>query len=364
MNFVPVIDAIGEPATLALAGFTLAFFFGFAAERSGFCTRSAILEIMDRKIATALPVWLLALGVAILSTQLAILNGWIEVGESRFFRTSQSLSGAAIGGALFGVGMALARGCTSRLMVLAAGGNLRALTATGVIAAVALATYQGFLVPLRDAFGGLASTSAIGGNGLGELIGSNHIGLVLGGSVLAAALVIALRSRLSPWKGAGGVLIGALVTAGWYLTHQLSSQVFDPIEIESLSFSRPSANAINYLASGGAEEYLSLDTGLIAGLMLGAFAASVLFRSFALRGFAEAGAPNVMRYVAGGALMGFGGILAVGCTVGAGFTGGSVLAVSSLLGLAAMMTFCAATDTVLRRLAERTDAKPSPVPAE
>ncbi|MCB1423821.1 MAG: YeeE/YedE family protein [Nitratireductor sp.] len=364
MDFVPLIDSIGEPATLALAGFVLAFVFGFAAERSGFCTRSAILEIMDRKVATALPVWLLALGVAILSTQLAIFNGWIDVGESRFFRTPQSLSGALIGGALFGIGMALARGCTSRLMVLGAGGNLRALAAVAAIALAALATYQGFLVPFRDAAGGIVNTSALGGNEIGQLLSNSYAGLFIGGVVLFAAAFTALRSRLSAWKSVGGVLIGTLITAAWYVTHQLSEQVFDPIEIESLSFSRPSANAINYVASGGAEEYLSLDTGMIAGLFLGAFAAALLFRSFAVRGFGEAGAPHFSRYIAGGALMGFGGILAVGCTVGAGFTGGSVLAVSSVLGLASMMTFCAATDLVLRRLADRTSAKPSPVPAE
>ena len=364
MDFVPIIDAIGEPATLALAGFVLAFFFGLAAERSGFCTRSAILEIMDRKIATALPVWLLALGVAILSTQLAIYNGWIEVGESRFFRTPQSLSGAVIGGALFGIGMALARGCTSRLMVLGAGGNLRALVAVAAIALAALATYQGVLVPVRDAAGGLLNTSALGGNELGQLLENSQAGLAIGGIVLLAAVFTALRSRLSYWKAAGGVLIGALVTAGWYITYQLSIQVFDPIEIESLSFSRPSANALNYVTSGAAEEYLSLDTGLIAGLFAGAFLAAVVFRSFAIRGFGEAGTPHVARYVAGGALMGFGGILAVGCTVGAGFTGGSVLAVSSLLGLASMVAFCAVTDLLLRRLSVGAHGKASPVPAE
>lgn len=364
MDFVPVIDAIGEPATLALAGFVLAFVFGFAAERSGFCTRSAILEIMDRKVVTALPVWLLALGIAIFSTQLAIFSGWIEVGESRFFRTPQSLSGALIGGALFGVGMALARGCTSRLMVLGAGGNVRALTAVAAIAAAALATYQGFLVPLRDAAGGIASTSALGGNEVAQLLANSHVGLLIGAAVLLAAVFVTLRSRLSVWKAAGGVLIGALITAGWYATHQLSAQVFDPIEIESLSFSRPSANAINYVASGGAEEYLSLDTGMIAGLFAGAFAAALLFRSFAVRGFGEAGAPHFSRYIAGGALMGFGGILAVGCTVGAGFTGGSVLAVSSLLGLASMAGFCALTDWLLRRLSTRAGSKTFPLPAE
>lgn len=364
MDFVPFIDAIGEPATVALAGFVLALAFGFLAERSGFCTRSAILEIIDRKAATALPVWLLALGVAIFLTQLSIYNGWIAAGESRFFRTPQSLSGAAIGGALFGIGMALARGCTSRLMVLGASGNLRALATAGVIALVALATYQGFLVPLRDGLGGLANTGLLGGNDVAQLLENSNAGLAIGGAVLAAAAITALRSRVSAWKAAGGALIGALITGGWYATYQLSSQVFDPIEIESLSFSRPSANAVNYLASGGAQEYLSLDTGMIAGLLLGAFAASLVFRSFKLRRFGETGTPHFVRYLAGGALMGFGGILAVGCTVGAGFTGGSVLAVSSLLGLAAMMSFCAATDLILRRAEGRTAEKTVPAPAE
>ena len=131
--------------------------------------------------------------------------------------------------------------------------GLRALAAVAAIALAALATYQGFLVPFRDAAGGIVNTSALGGNEIGQLLSNSYAGLFIGGVVLFAAAFTALRSRLSAWKSVGGVLIGTLITAAWYVTHQLSEQVFDPIEIESLSFSRPSANAINYVASGGAE---------------------------------------------------------------------------------------------------------------
>src|SRR5690606_17207702 len=135
------------------------------------------------------------------------------------------------------------------------------------------------------------------------------------------------------------------VAGGWWFTWQLSSQVFDPIQVESLSFIRPFATtlmlAIGHLATVG------LDQGLLIGVGVGAALAALLSGEFRIATFSEPGAPSIFRYAAGAALMGFGGILAVGCTVGAGLTGGSVLALSSLLALCFMALGAAATDRVV-----------------
>jgi uncharacterized membrane protein YedE/YeeE len=350
MDFVPLIDSIGEPATFAAIGLALGLGFGLLAERSGFCTRSAVLELSHGKRGTMLPLWLVAFATAVLATQLLVATGTINLLDTRFFGTAQSLSGAVFGGLLFGIGMVLARGCTSRLLVLGVSGNLRALSTLAIIALVAWATYQGPLVPLRNEISGLLMTSAIGTNDFAVASGlGSNTGIIAGIVLAISAIIVATRQRLPLSYALAGLAIGATIPLGWYLTFEFSQQIFEPVQADSLSYMRPLASTLIYAASGADEGFLSLDVGLIAGTILGAFVSAVAFRSFKFRTFAEPGAPHWTRYITGGALMGFGGILAVGCTIGAGFTGGSVLAISSLLALAAMLVSAVLTDYLLAR---------------
>src|SRR5690606_1161508 len=232
-----------------------------------------------------------------------------------------------------------------------------------ITALVGLATYDGILVPLRDGIGGLWNTSAIGGNDL--LVHASlpqSAGLWIGLILALAALALAVITRLSVWKGVGAAVVGLTIVGGWYFTYTLSTQVFEPIQAESLSFIRPLATT--GALAGGASSF-GLDQGLLIGTILGAFAASLVFRTFRIATFSEAGAPSIVRYAIGGVLMGFGGILAVGCTIGAGLTGGSVLAVSSLTGLATMIVGAALADRVIDgRSATRAAAEPYPLAAE
>ena len=334
IDLVPLIDTVGENGAALAGGVALGLVFGIAAQRSAFCTRSAVIGLFgkDRR---ASAVWLAGFATALLAVQLLIWRGTVDVAETRFFSTAQSLSGALIGGGLFGLGMVLARGCVSRHLVLAAGGNLRALVTTLVIAAAGLATYSGLLVPARDAIGGLWNTAAIGGNDLLAHAGlAQGAGPAIGAVLVLSAAGLAIAARASVWRVLGGVAVGLAVAGGWYFTYVLSLQVFEPIQAESLSFIRPLATT-GELASGASEGY-RLDQGVLIGTLAGAFLAALLFGEFRLSGFRDPGAAAAWRYPAGGALMGFGGILAVGCTVGAGFTGGAVLAVSALAGLGAM----------------------------
>jgi hypothetical protein len=222
------------------------------------------------------------------------------------------------------------------------------MATVAVMCATAWATYQGFLTGVRDYVGSIASTAQIGGNDLVALLGFGKSGgPVIGTGLFVIAVLIAAKARLSVAKSIGGFSIGCIIAAGWVFTFALSTQVFEPIQTESLSFVRPSANAINLAISGGEEQNLSLDTGLFFGIFVGALISSLAFQSFKLRTFGEPGSAHILRYLFGGILMGFGGIVAVGCTIGAGFTGGSVLAISSLLGLVSMMISCGLTDHVL-----------------
>jgi uncharacterized membrane protein YedE/YeeE len=359
MDLVPVIDMIGESGTALAGGVVLGLLFGFFAQQTAFCTRSAVLDLTRRRGFSALAIWFIGFAVAIFGVQLLLANGTVDVSETRFFSTAQSLSGALIGGLAFGIGMVLARGCVSRLLVLGASGNLRAIFTVLVISLVGLATYDGILVPLRDGIGGLWNTAAIGGNDLLVHAGlPASAGLWLGVVLAVAAIALAIATRLPVWKGLGAAIVGLTIVGGWYFTYTLSTQVFEPIQAESLSFIRPLATTG---ALAGEASSFGLDQGLLIGTILGAFIASLALGSFRIATFGEPGSPSIIRYAIGGVLMGFGGILAVGCTIGAGLTGGSVLAVSSLTGLAAMIGGAALADRVLD--AERAPGA-HPVPAE
>lgn len=346
MDFVPLIDAVGEPATALLGGVVLGIVFGFAAQRSAFCTRTAVIHAVRDRDLRALAVWGAGFATALLCVQWMLDLGMLSVAETRFFSTTQSLSGALIGGLVFGIGMALARGCVSRLLVLGASGNLRAVFSLAVVTLAGWATFAGVLIPMRDAVAGQLSTAAIGGNDLLAQAGLWRMtGMLVGGALLGAAFALAVVARASMWRMLGGVVVGLAVAGGWWFTWQLSQQVFDPIQVESLSFIRPFATTL-MLAIGAIPE-AGMDQGLLIGVALGALVAALLFREFRIATFSEPGVPSIWRYAAGAAMMGFGGILAVGCTVGAGLTGGSVLAVSSLIALAAMMIGAATTDRIV-----------------
>lgn len=366
MDLVPFIDALGEPGTAIAGGLVLGLAFGFFAQRSAFCTRSAVLDLTRSGDMKALATWAAGFAVAVLGVQLLLASGLLDVRETRFFSTAQSLSGAIIGGLVFGAGMVLARGCVSRLLVLGSSGNLRAIFSIFIVGLFGYATYAGVLTPLRDSAGGLWNTAQIGGNDLLAHAGlGQSAGVAIGVALAVAALGVAVYAKAPAWRVLGGAAVGATVVGGWYFTYQLSTQVFDPIQAESLSFIRPLATTGQVLAD--AESMAGLDQGLLAGTIAGALVAALLFRDFRVATFGDAGAPSIWRYAAGSAFMGFGGILAVGCTVGAGLTGGSVLAVSSLLGLASMIAGAAIADKVVdgaRRPALPAQDNPSPLAAE
>ena len=260
MDLVPLIDQLGENGAAIAGGAVIGVVFGFFAQRTGFCTRSALLDVVRGRNFSALAVWLSGFAVTILGVQLLLQQDMLSVQETRFFSTAQSLSGAIVGGLLFGAGMVLARGCVSRLVVLGSSGNLRAIYSLAIVAAVGLATYSGFLVPLRDSIGSGWSSAAIGGNDLLAHFGlAQGYGVAIGIVLVLAALGVSLRARLSPLLVFGGAVVGLSVVAGWYFTHELSLQVFEPIQAESLSYIRPLATTAALLGSGDAA---GLDQGV------------------------------------------------------------------------------------------------------
>ncbi len=345
MDIVPLLDRIGEAPTAALFGLITGVVFGVAAQRSRFCLRAAVVEFARGGLGDKVAVWLLTFSTALVWVQGARLLGLFEVGDARMLAVPGSWSGAVIGGLLFGAGMVLARGCSGRLLVLAATGNLRSVVSGLIFAVVAQMALTGWLAPLRDRLAGLWITP--GGRNL-DLLPALHLpdgaGLVLGLATALLALVLSRRNRIGARRLVFASGVGFAVALGWYLTYALSLSAFEPVAVESLTFTGPSANTLMFFLDRHAA--LEFDIGLVPGVVLGSFLSALLAGELRFQGFEG---PTPMRNaMVGAALMGFGGMLAGGCAIGNGVTGASVFAGTAWVALCAMWAGGIVTDMALR----------------
>ena len=353
MDLSSLIELLGEKTSITLAGLIIGLLFGAFAQRSRFCLRSAVVEFWNRQGASKLSVWLFAFSAAVIATQLFIIEGWLDVSQARQLSAKGSLSGALIGGLLFGIGMILARGCSSRMLVLAANGNLRALLTGLIFAVAAQASLNGVLSPLRTWFSGLWT---IDGGATRDLLATLHLGhlggLIFGLIWLAAAIYFGRRSRLTRREWAGGIGVGIMVALAWLLTYQIGSQSFDVIPVQSLSFTGPSADMLMLVLSPPGQPW-DFNIGLVPGVVLGSFMAALWGKELKLEGFKDGN--SMRRYLIGALCMGFGGMLAGGCAVGAGVSGAAVFAVTAWISLIGMWLGAGLTD----RLIDRPEQAPS-----
>jgi uncharacterized membrane protein YedE/YeeE len=360
MLFQPLIDRFGENWTLALVGLIVGLAFGFLAQRSRFCLRSAVIEFSRNLTGGKLTVWLFAFATAVMVTQLLVLAGQFDARDARQISARGSLSGAAIGGALFGMGMILARGCSSRLLVLAAQGNLRSVLSGLVFAVTAQAAWTGALSPLRVA---LSEWWTVDGGTSRDLIARTGIGhggaLVFGAVWLAAAVFWARRQKVATWGWAGAIGVGVCIAGAWWATYQIAGVAFDPHPIQALSFTGPSAEVLTRVLFA-TDKPPNFDMGLMPGVFLGSFIAAALFGELKLEGFS--GGASMRRYLAGAMAMGFGGMLAGGCAVGAGVSGAAVFTITSWVTLCTMWAAAALTDRLLDQRDTGTLDQPVPGP--
>jgi uncharacterized membrane protein YedE/YeeE len=341
MDLTFLLDHVSEPALQALFGLIVGAIFGVSAQRSSFCLRAATVEFARGQLGPRMAVWLLTFSTALVWVQSARLAGFFEPDTARMMAVTGSWSGAIIGGLMFGAGMILARGCSGRLLVLAASGNLRSIVSGLVFAVSAQMALHGWLAPLRGWLAGLWTTS--GGRNIDLLTAlglPDPTGLSLGLGLAALALWLALRHAIG-WVTlifASGV--GFAVALGWVLTFGLAQQAFDPVTITSATFSGPSANTLMFFLTEDAG--LDFDIGLIPGVFLGAFLAATLTGRFRFEGFDSES--QMRRSLTGAVLMGFGAMLAGGCAIGAGVTGGSIFVATAWLALLCMWIGAVITD--------------------
>ena len=350
MDILPLVERIGENPTAALFGLITGAIFGVAAQRSRFCLRAATIEFARGRMGPSMTVWLLTFSTALFWVQGANLLGMVRVQEARIMAIPGSWSGAIIGGLVFGVGMVLARGCSGRLLVLAATGNLRSMVSGLIFAVVAQMSLHSWLAPLRNWLAALWTTT--GGHNmdlLAELRLPEWGGFALGIVLSVYAIYQARRNQMSVMRLVFASGVGFAVAVGYLLTFALSEVSFDPVAVTSATFTGPSANTLMFMLDTDA--ILKFDVGLVPGVFLGSFAASILAGDFKFQGFENEA--NMRRSMFGAVLMGFGGMLAGGCAIGNGVTGASILAGTAWLALFSMWVGATVTDYLVdqRRVA-------------
>ncbi len=310
-------------------GLVVGVLFGIFAQTTGFCLRRAIAGKMSER-GSAGGVWAIALLSALIGTQLMLAYSPVSLADHRFMNAQIPVVALLTGGLLFGIGMVMTRGCISRLTVLTGSGNLRALMVLLLFAVVAHATLKGVLAPLRIWIGSYTWDSSTGGS-LVSLPGGQWLYTAL---ISALLLLIIRRSQASKALLLGGIMLGALVPLTWWGTGWLLVDDFDPIPLENLSFTLPHTQLAFWTMTSSAVP-ASFGVGLIGGVVLASLIMHLLRGQFHWQSFGSV--RQTGRYLAGGSLMAVGGVLAGGCTVGAGLSGVSTLSLSAIIALLSIL---------------------------
>lgn len=334
-------EPVYRVATLGLA---IGIAFGAIANKTNFCTMGAVSDWVNIGSKDRLRAWMLAIGVAIITTQSMQEMRLIDVSNVMYLTPNFGWLGHIVGGVLFGVGMTLASGCGQRTLVRVGGGNLKSLVVMILLGLTAYMTMRGLLALVRVNAIEVSNISLAGSGipdqGMGTLIGA-AIGIentsliswalvtLLGGGAIVYAF--AARSfRRSFDNILAGFAIGLIIPAGWYVTGVIGFDDFDPVRLESFTFVAPTGESFMYLLTFTGST-ISFGVAAVFGVILGSFLYVMLTGKFRLETFNDSS--DMVRHIFGGIAMGFGGVLALGCTIGQGITGMSTLAFGSLLSL-------------------------------
>ena len=356
-----------SPAQLAPyvtgGAFVLAFIFGAVGNKTNFCTMGAVSDWINMGDTSRLRMWLLAIAVALLGSSALQLAGVVDLSKSIYQGPNFTWLSYIVGGLLFGVGMTLGSGCGSKTLIRIGGGNLKSLVVYVFLGIAAYMTLRGLFGAFRAGVLDPVSLTLAPGQDLPSLLAAATgmakatwtamLAAVIGGALLAFAY--ASRDFRSSFDYTlGGVVTGLVVVGGWYVSGRLGYIAEDPQSLqeafvatntgrmESFSFVSPMAFTLEYLMLWtDKSKIVTYGIASAAGVIAGSAVYALATRSFRWEGFRDA--EDTASHIVGGLLMGFGGITALGCTIGQGITGISTLALGSILTFVSIVAGSAAT---------------------
>ncbi len=349
-------DLPGLTATVLWASFALAVAFGGIAQRTHFCTMGAVADIVNLGDWTRMRMWVLAMAVAMVGFNAMVALGWIEAAQSIYAAPALIWLSHLAGGLLFGFGMVLASGCGSKTLVRLGGGNLKSLVVVCVMAVAAYSTMRGMVAVVRVASIDKVAWALPAGQDLPSLLahatGATRpmFALWLGGGlglVLIGWVLLRPEGRRAEVLLAG-LGIGLVIVGVWWVSGRLGFVPEHPVTLEpaflgtnsrrmeSLSFVAPVAYTMDWvILFSDSSKVLTLGIVTTLGVVLGSAAVALAGGSFRWEGFA--GTEDTALHLAGAALMGIGGVTAMGCTIGQGLSGVSTLALGSFIALGGIL---------------------------
>ena len=335
--------------------FLLAFIFGAVGNKTHFCTMGAVSDWVNMGDLSRMRMWLLAIGVAILGATGLHLAGLIDLSKSIYPGPNFTWLSYIVGGFLFGVGMTLGSGCGSKTLIRVGAGNLKSLIVYVFLGISAYMTLRGVLGAFRVGVLEKAAITLPAGQDLPTLLGIPRlaIALVVAGALIAFAYA-SRQFRSSFDYTLGGVVTGLVVVGGWYVSGHVGHVAEDPNTLqeafvatnsgrmESFSFVSPMAYTLDYLMLWTDKSKI-ITYGIASGfgVIAGSAAYAIATKTFRWEGFRDA--EDTANHIVGGMLMGFGGVCALGCTIGQGISGFSTLALGSIITFVFIVAGSAAT---------------------
>jgi len=338
------------------ATFVLAMVFGAVAQRTHFCTMGAVADIVNMGDRTRMRMWVLAMGVAVLGFNAMVALGWVQAAQTVYAGPKLIWLSNLLGGLLFGFGMVLTSGCGSKTLVRIGEGSLKSLVVLIVLGVAAYATLRGITAVARVATLDAVAVTLPTGQDLPSLVAAatgldkSHMAAVLGGLVglLMVGWALARPEGRSADGLLGGLGVGAVIVAVWWVSGRLGHLMEHPVTLEevflatnsqrmeSLSFVAPVAYTLDWLILFSDKSKL-LTMGIVScmGVVLGSFVVARAKGTFRWQGFG--GTEDTANHLVGAVLMGVGGVTAMGCTVGQGLSGISTLALGSFIAVAGIV---------------------------
>ncbi len=354
-------ENVVSSATILWLAFAAAFVFGAIGQKTHFCTMGAVSDIVNMDDWSRMRMWLLAIGVAILGAGVLHASGQIDLGKSIYRTPTFTWLSYLLGGACFGVGMVLASGCGSKTLIRIGGGNLKSLVVFLTLGVLAHVTMRGVFGVFRVNVLEKAAITFPAGQDIPALLAAAGLDpqmafwlavIGIGGGLTAFCLL--KRDFWTLDNLLGGLGTGLMVVAAWYVSGHLGYIAEHPETLEeafiatnsgrmeSLTFVAPQAYTLELLMLwSDTSRTMTFGIATALGVIVGSFAWSILTKGFRWEGFASV--EDTASHLIGAALMGFGGVVAMGCTVGQGITGFSTLALGSIVTFIAIVAAAAAT---------------------
>jgi uncharacterized membrane protein YedE/YeeE len=346
-----------------LSVFALALVLGAVGQKTRYCTMGAVSDWVNIGDTGRMRAWVFSMAIALTGVVMLEATGIINLGET--FPPYRTASFAwlryLVGGLMFGIGMTLASGCGNRTLVRIGGGNVKSLT---VLIIAALSAFLMLWTPLYEkAFLPWIQATTINlaphgmptqevGSVLAGMFGyapTRTLNLTVSALVAVGMLVWVLRSRdfrASSDNIIGGAVVGLVVVVGWYITGgpmgqawkeyaELATEVPSRVQTQSFTFIAPMGDTVRYLMDPLQLTLINFGVAALSGVISGSLLYSLPSKDFRFERFFTF--KDFATHVIGGALMGVGGVLAMGCTIGQGVTGISTLAIGSILAFFAMV---------------------------